>query len=252
MCSPRDHSSEVKDGEILGQAGLQPVERSPCVSVDFRVGGLRRCSIAWSAVAVRANSAEAGSRSLARTQTDTSPLASLSTARLRSRGVRLPTGRRSPPCLRVGAASEPGRRGLVRRSAGHDYRGGSELGAALQRGLGRPRLPQREAPGVREPPYPPARRFVPTGTRGTTPHTVRRRRETVAQADIHVVEIEGEWAVKVEGLDRVASTHGTQAEAIIAGREAARTAKSELLIHGRDGAIRERDSSGHDPAHRPG
>jgi Uncharacterized protein conserved in bacteria (DUF2188) len=74
----------------------------------------------------------------------------------------------------------------------------------------------------------------------------------MAQGDIHVVEMAGEWSVKVEGLDRVASKHVTQDEAISAGREAARKAKSELLIHGRDGAIRERDSYGHDPAHRPG
>ena len=38
----------------------------------------------------------------------------------------------------------------------------------------------------------------------------------------------------------------TQA-AIDRGREIARNQKSELLIHGRDGQIRKRDSHGHDP-----
>jgi hypothetical protein len=38
--------------------------------------------------------------------------------------------------------------------------------------------------------------------------------------------------------------HRTQQEAIDAGREIARNQGGELLIHGRDGQIRDRDSSG--------
>jgi Uncharacterized protein conserved in bacteria (DUF2188) len=70
--------------------------------------------------------------------------------------------------------------------------------------------------------------------------------------DIHVVFQDDTWHVKVEGRDGAESTHGTQAEAIDAGREAARAAKRELIVHGTDGAIRERDSYGNDPASRPG
>ncbi|GJG96735.1 DUF2188 domain-containing protein [Cupriavidus pauculus] len=39
----------------------------------------------------------------------------------------------------------------------------------------------------------------------------------------------------------------TQEEAITAGTEIARRDKVEILIHGRDGQIRERNSFGHDP-----
>lgn len=41
--------------------------------------------------------------------------------------------------------------------------------------------------------------------------------------------------------------HGTQAAAINKGRQVARNQQSELLIHGRNGRIRARDSYGNDP-----
>jgi len=63
----------------------------------------------------------------------------------------------------------------------------------------------------------------------------------------HVVPHEGNWAVRGEGNERLTSTHGTQREAIDAAREIARNQESELLVHGRDGRIRERDSYGNDP-----
>lgn len=62
----------------------------------------------------------------------------------------------------------------------------------------------------------------------------------------HVVPHPGGWAVKPEG-GRASSVHPTQQDAIDRGREVARNQGSELLIHGRDGRIRERDSHGHDP-----
>jgi hypothetical protein len=63
----------------------------------------------------------------------------------------------------------------------------------------------------------------------------------------HVVQRENGWAVRGEGNKRDTSHHSTQAEAGAAAREIARNQKSELLIHGRDGQIRERDSYGNDP-----
>jgi hypothetical protein len=60
----------------------------------------------------------------------------------------------------------------------------------------------------------------------------------------HVVPHESGWAVLGEGNSRVTSTHHTQREAIDAGRIVARKQHGELLIHGRDGKIRERDSVG--------
>ncbi|PWC48848.1 hypothetical protein TSA6c_21330 [Azospirillum sp. TSA6c] len=63
----------------------------------------------------------------------------------------------------------------------------------------------------------------------------------------HVVPRGGEWAVRGAGASRVTSVHSTQREAIDRGREIARNQGTELLVHGRDGRIRERDSHGSDP-----
>ena len=63
----------------------------------------------------------------------------------------------------------------------------------------------------------------------------------------HVVPRDGGWAVRGEGNSRVTSTHDTQAEAAAAARTIAQHQHSELLIHGRNGQIRERDSYGNDP-----
>ena len=73
----------------------------------------------------------------------------------------------------------------------------------------------------------------------------------MADGFVHVVNEGGQWCVKVEA-PRARSKHRTQAEAVSAGRAAARKAKTELLVHGRDGAIRTRNSYGNDPANRPG
>lgn len=63
----------------------------------------------------------------------------------------------------------------------------------------------------------------------------------------HVVPHSEGWAVKGEGNARATSVHRTQQEAIQAGRERAVGARSELLIHGRNGQIRERNTYGEDP-----
>jgi hypothetical protein len=62
----------------------------------------------------------------------------------------------------------------------------------------------------------------------------------------HVVPHEGQWAVRGEGNERVTSIHPTQGEAIERARAISRNQDSELLIHGRDGRIRDRDSHGRD------
>ncbi len=65
---------------------------------------------------------------------------------------------------------------------------------------------------------------------------------------VHVTPRGGQgWAVIREGNDRASSVHPTQAEAAKAGRDAARRDRTELLIHGQNGRIRERDSYGPDP-----
>ena len=68
----------------------------------------------------------------------------------------------------------------------------------------------------------------------------------------HVVPHDRGWAVRGAGSQRASSVHRTQQEAIDAGREIARNQGSELLIHRKDGRIRERDSHGNDPFPPPG
>ncbi|MCB1599569.1 MAG: DUF2188 domain-containing protein [Lysobacterales bacterium] len=65
--------------------------------------------------------------------------------------------------------------------------------------------------------------------------------------NVHVVPHPEGWAVKSEGAERAASVHDTQREAEAAAREIAQRRESEILIHGQDGRIRERDSYGNDP-----
>ena len=65
--------------------------------------------------------------------------------------------------------------------------------------------------------------------------------------NVHIVPHDGDWAVRIEGNERVSSTHSTQHEAEAVGRERARRDGVELLIHGEDGRIRDRDSYGNDP-----
>jgi Uncharacterized protein conserved in bacteria (DUF2188) len=68
------------------------------------------------------------------------------------------------------------------------------------------------------------------------------------QGDVHVIRgNSGGWQVRIEGSARAHSIHKTQAEAAKAGGALARRNKSELLVHGRDGKIRERGTFGGDP-----
>lgn len=62
----------------------------------------------------------------------------------------------------------------------------------------------------------------------------------------HVVPHDKDWAVRREGSDRVTSIHITQGEAIKAAREIAINHRSEVVIHGIDGKIRDKDSYGKD------
>lgn len=58
---------------------------------------------------------------------------------------------------------------------------------------------------------------------------------------------DGKWQVKGEGNKRASAITNTQAEAIVIARDLAMKNKSELLIHGKDGKIREKNSYGNDP-----
>ena len=63
----------------------------------------------------------------------------------------------------------------------------------------------------------------------------------------HVVPANGRWGIRGEGNTRLTALYDRQAEAINAARQISRNQASELIIHGANGRIRERDSHGHDP-----
>jgi len=63
----------------------------------------------------------------------------------------------------------------------------------------------------------------------------------------HVVPHQDGWAVKGEGNSKATKVTDTQTEATKIAREIAKNQESELLVHGRDGQIRQRDSYGNDP-----
>lgn len=63
----------------------------------------------------------------------------------------------------------------------------------------------------------------------------------------HIVPHASGWAVRGAGNERATSVHGTQREAISVARETAIRQGSEMLIHGENGRIRERNTYGRDP-----
>lgn len=62
----------------------------------------------------------------------------------------------------------------------------------------------------------------------------------------HVVKHTDGWAVKGAGNSKATKVVDTQADAINYAREIAQNQQSELLIHGRNGRIREKNSYGRD------
>lgn len=63
----------------------------------------------------------------------------------------------------------------------------------------------------------------------------------------HVVKTDDGWGIRGENNSRISKNFDTQHKAIKKAREIAINQKSELLIHGKDGKIRERSSYGNDP-----
>ena len=62
-----------------------------------------------------------------------------------------------------------------------------------------------------------------------------------------VVRHGDKWSVKGEGNKRATKVTDTQKQAINVAKEIAQNQKSELIIQGRDGKIRSKDSYGNDP-----
>ena len=63
----------------------------------------------------------------------------------------------------------------------------------------------------------------------------------------HVVPVGNNWGVRGAGNSRLTSVHQTQYNAINSARDIAIRNKTEVVIHGRDGRIRDKDSYGNDP-----
>lgn len=63
----------------------------------------------------------------------------------------------------------------------------------------------------------------------------------------HVVPTENGWGVKGEGNDKYTALTNTKAEAEKIAREIAINQSSEVVIHGKDGKIQDKDSYGNDP-----
>lgn len=65
--------------------------------------------------------------------------------------------------------------------------------------------------------------------------------------DVHVVPHKAGWATKKEGSQRAGVVVDTQRAAIDRAREQAKREHVEVVIHRKDGAIRDSDSYGNDP-----
>ncbi len=63
----------------------------------------------------------------------------------------------------------------------------------------------------------------------------------------HVVPARDGWAVKGAGAQKATKVFDTQREAIAAARQIAVSQRSELLIHGKNGKIRDKNTYGRDP-----
>jgi len=64
----------------------------------------------------------------------------------------------------------------------------------------------------------------------------------MASGTIHVIPVNGRWAVEIEDENASRSDHRTQLVAIMYGRELARSGQARFVIHGRDGQVRSIDS----------
>ena len=67
------------------------------------------------------------------------------------------------------------------------------------------------------------------------------------KGDIHVVPHENGWATKKEGAGRVGAVTDTQKQAIARAETQAKREHVEVVIHKKDGTIRDSDSYGRDP-----
>jgi uncharacterized protein YdaT len=63
----------------------------------------------------------------------------------------------------------------------------------------------------------------------------------------HVIKEKEGWAVRKSGSERASGVYDTKKKAVDSARSAAKKEGGELVIHARDGQIRESHSYGKDP-----
>lgn len=69
----------------------------------------------------------------------------------------------------------------------------------------------------------------------------------MAKKNQHVVPLGNGWAVKSAGAAKATIITTKQSDAISVAKGIAKNNQSELIVHGKDGKIRERNSYGKDP-----
>ena len=69
----------------------------------------------------------------------------------------------------------------------------------------------------------------------------------MAKKDQHVVPTDDGWGVKGAGNQKFTKVTSTKKEAIEVAKGIAKNQKSELVIHGKDGVIQNKNSYGNDP-----
>lgn len=68
----------------------------------------------------------------------------------------------------------------------------------------------------------------------------------MAKRNQHVVPLGNGWAVKSAGAERATIITTKQSDAITVARNIAKNNRSDLIVHGKDGKIRDRNSYGND------
>jgi hypothetical protein len=68
----------------------------------------------------------------------------------------------------------------------------------------------------------------------------------MAKKNQHIVPLGNGWAVKGEGNSKYTAITETKKDALGIGKQIAKNNKSELVIHGKDGRIQNKNSFGND------
>ena len=92
------------------------------------------------------------------------------------------------------------------------------------------------------------REMAAAGELSSAPSPIQAKQTRSDLPSYHVVPSkEGRWVVKRSGTTRPSGVFESQSEAISRARDLAKSKNSELVVHGKDGRIRDRMTYGSDP-----